>query len=136
MLKQKNKDVCRVVCFNKKLVGSLKTGMPQPAFIDKVAGIFSIVGDKTRVKILFILSGEKELCVCDIANTLGLTISATSHQLRKLRDRGVVKYRNDGNMVYYTLEDKHIEELLIDAFKHVRTLMPDIKKTIKHGIQA
>ena len=123
MPKQKNKDVCRVVCFNKKLVGSLKAGMPQPASIDKVAGIFSIVGDKTRVRILFILSKGKELCVCDIANTLGLTISATSHQLRKLRDRGVVRYRNDGNMVYYTLDDKHVEGLLKDAFKHVRDML-------------
>ena len=123
MLKQKNKDVCRVICFNKKLVGSLKARMPQPASIEKVADIFSILGDKTRVRILFILSGEKELCVCDIANTLGLTISATSHQLRKLRDRGAVKYRNDGNMVYYTLDDKHIEGLLADAFKHVKGML-------------
>lgn len=123
MPKQKNKDVCKVICFNKKMVRSLKAGMPLPASIDKVAGIFSIVGDKTRVRILFILSKGKELCVCDIANTLGLTISATSHQLRKLRDRGVVKHRNDGNMVYYTLDDQHIEGLLIDAFKHVRGLV-------------
>ncbi len=76
------------------------------------------MADKTRVKIVFALSKEKELCVCDIANIVGLTISATSHQLRKLRDKNVVKFRNDGNMVYYSLDDKYVGNLLIDAFKH------------------
>lgn len=120
MSKEKNKDTCNVVCFKKELVSKVKRILPSSLKIEKVADIFSILGDKTRVKIVYALSKEKELCVCDIANILELTISATSHQLRKLRDKGVVKFRNDGNMVYYSLNDKYMENLLIDVFKYVR----------------
>ncbi|MFH1515058.1 MAG: metalloregulator ArsR/SmtB family transcription factor [bacterium] len=119
MTKDKKKDTCNVVCFKDELVTKIKGMMPSDKSIRDVADTFSILGDKTRVKIVFALSKETELCVCDIANILGLTISATSHQLRKLRDKGVVKFENDGNMVYYSLDDRYIEELLNDAFKQV-----------------
>jgi len=116
----KSKGTCNVICFNKEMVSKLKRMMPSSLEIEEAADIFSILGDKTRVKIVFALSKEKELCVCDIANILGLTISAASHQLRKLRDKKVVKFRNDGNMVYYSLGDKYVENLLNDVFKHVQ----------------
>lgn len=116
----RNKDTCNVICFNKGLVSKIKKTMPAFLDIEEVAQTFSILGDKTRVKIVFALLKEKELCVCDIANVLGLTISATSHQLRKLRDKKVVKFRNDGNMVYYSLDDRYVGNLLIDAFKHAQ----------------
>lgn len=116
----KNQDTCNVVCFNKELVSKLKRMMPDGFHIEEVADMFSLLGDKTRIKIVFALSKEKELCVCDIANILGLTISAVSHQLRKLKDKKVVKFRNDGNMVYYSLVDRYIENLLSDVFKHVK----------------
>lgn len=113
------KDTCNVVCVNEKLVAKLKGMLPPYKVIAEAADIFSVLGDPTRIKIIFTLSRQKELCVCDIANILGLTISAASHQLRKLRDKQAVKFRNDGNMVYYSLADKYIENLLSDALKHV-----------------
>ena len=118
----RNKDTCNVVCFNKQLVLKLKSMIPAGFHIEEVAEMFSLLGDKTRIKIVFALSKEKELCVCDIANVLGLTISATSHQLRKLKDKKVVKYRNDRNMVYYFLVDRYIENLLSDVFKHLEKM--------------
>jgi len=117
--KDKENDTCDVVCFKEELVTKIKGMIPTDNRIMRVADTFSILGDKTRVKIVFALSLEKELCVCDIANILGLTISATSHQLRKLRDKRIVSFKNDGNMVYYSLDDKYMEELLDDAFKHI-----------------
>ena len=118
----RNKDTCNVVCFHKQLVSKLKRMIPAGFHIEEVAEMFSLLGDKTRIKIVFALSKEKELCVCDIANILGLTISATSHQLRKLKDKKVVKYRNDGNMAYYFLVDRYIENLLSDVFKHLEKM--------------
>ena len=113
------KDTCNVVCVNKTLVAKVKKALPQRRAIGETADMFSVLGDPTRIKIIFSLSQEKELCVCDIANILGLTVSAASHQLRKLRDARAVTYRNDGNMVYYSLADKYVEALLCDALKHV-----------------
>ena len=78
-----------------------------------------MLGDPTRIELIFSLSRAKELCVCDIANILGLTVCAASHQLRRLRDARAVTCRNDGNMVYYALADKYVEALLCDALKHV-----------------
>ncbi len=121
MITDEKKDTCNVVCFKKELVAKIKGIMPPDEGIREVADAFSMLADKTRIKIVFALSKEAELCVCDIANILGLTISATSHQLRKLRDKGIVKFRNDGNMVYYSLDDKYLEEMLSDAFKHVES---------------
>ncbi len=113
------KDTCNVVCVNEKLVAKLKKKLPPYKVIGEAEDIFSVLGDATRIKILFALSQEKELCVCDIANILGLTVSAASHQLRTLRSARTVTYRNAGNMVYYSLADKYVEALLCDALKHV-----------------
>ncbi len=113
------KDTCNVVCVNKTVVARVKKALPRGGAIGEAADIFSVLGDPTRIKIIFSLSREKELCVCDIANILGLTVSAASHQLRKLRDARAVTYRTDGNMVYYSLADKYVEDLLSDALKHV-----------------
>lgn len=113
------KDVCDVSCVNAKLVARLRRLLPHPFILREAADTFSVLGDTTRLKIIFALSREKELCVCDIANMLGLTISAASHQLRKLRDRGTVSYRNDGKMVYYSIADGYIERLLAGALVHV-----------------
>ena len=123
-----NKDTCNVVCINEKLVNRLKAQLPVTADIEGSAGIFSLLGDATRIKIVFSLSKEKELCVCDIANILGLTISAASHQLRKLRDKDVVKFRNDGKMVYYSLADRYIADLMNDVFRQ----SADRKKELVH----
>lgn len=113
------KDTCNVVCVNKTLVARAKKALPQGREIGEAAAMFSVLGDPTRIKIIFSLSREKELCVCDIANILGLTVSAASHQLRKLRDARAVTYRNDGTMVYYSLADKYVQALLSDALGHV-----------------
>lgn len=123
-----NKDTCNVVCINEKTVNRLKAQLPTADDIEDSAGIFSMLGDATRIKIVFSLSKLKELCVCDIANILGLTISAASHQLRKLRDNDVVKFRNDGKMVYYSLADGYMADLMNDVFRHGA----DRKKELVH----
>ena len=86
--------------------------------VHALANTFRVLGDPTRVKILDALSGG-ELCVCDIASLAGISESAVSHQLRLLRGMRLVRPRRAGRLVYYSLDDQHIIELLRQALTHV-----------------
>lgn len=115
---KKQTDVCELFCYNKAKVNALKREMLPDAKVTKLTDIFKILGDATRAKILLTLS-KGELCVCDIAHVLGLSLSAVSHQLRLLRNLGLVKYRNEGRMAFYTLDNEHIMQLVKEGIKHI-----------------
>lgn len=83
-----------------------------------LAEVFGILADPSRTKILFALSLE-ELCVCDLAGLLGLSVSTVSHHLRLLRTARLVRHRKEGRMVYYHLADDHIVMLMRMALEHV-----------------
>jgi ArsR family transcriptional regulator len=83
-----------------------------------LADTFKALADPTRVRIISILL-HTELCVCDLAATLGMTQSAVSHQLRLMRDMRLVKSRKEGRMVYYALDDEHIRDLFLRGREHV-----------------
>jgi ArsR family transcriptional regulator len=84
----------------------------------RLADIFRALADPTRVRIISILL-HTDLCVCDLAATLGMTQSAISHQLRLMRDLRLVKSRKEGRMVYYALDDEHIRDLFLRGREHV-----------------
>jgi len=84
-----------------------------------LAETFKVLGDVTRVRILDAIS-RTELCVGDIAELLGLSESAVSHQLRLLRDQRLVRPRRDGKMIFYTLDDQHIVRLFEQGLEHVK----------------
>ncbi len=86
--------------------------------IHGLSEIFKVMGDPTRLKIVLALS-RQELCVFDIAELLGVTESAVSHQLRLLRTLRLVRQRKEGRMVYYCLDDEHIEDLVRVARRHI-----------------
>lgn len=79
---------------------------------------FKILSDPTRLKIVLALS-EQELCVYDIAELLGVTESAVSHQLRLLRTLRMVKLRKEGKLAFYSLDDEHVEDLIQEAKRHL-----------------
>ena len=83
-----------------------------------MADFFRILGETTRVKILDALD-KNELCVCDIANVLGMSKSSISHQLGTLRRSGIVKCRKVGKEVFYTLDDEHVKEVFEVAIEHI-----------------
>ena len=84
-----------------------------------VAGLFSVLGDPSRARILHLLSvSAAPLCVCDIALVLGMSVSALSHQLRTLRERGVVQREKVGRIAYYTLVDDHLRRLISLGVAH------------------
>lgn len=84
----------------------------------KLADLFKVFGDPTRIRILFTLS-QSELCVQDIADTLSMTQSAISHQLRILKQAALVKFRRDGKTIYYSLADDHIATIMSQGLEHV-----------------
>ena len=112
-------DICQIKVINEKKVNTVKNQMLDDSVFLNISHIFKILGDKTRVKILHALSKE-ELCVCDISVVLNMTLSAVSHQLRILRDTKLVKYRKEGKIVFYSLDDDHVVQLLKMAAEHVK----------------
>ena len=100
-------------------VAETKAQMPMTETLYELADFFKIFGDSTRVSILFALDGG-ELCVCDIAAALGLTKSAVSHQLKLLRQNGLVKYRKQGKNAFYYLADDHVKDIIEKAIEHIK----------------
>lgn len=115
----KDKDyVCDCDAIHKDLVDMILENIANEELIDKLTTFYKVIGDKTRCKILFILK-QHEMCVCDIAYTLGMSKSLISHQLKLLKDKRIVKYRKVGKEVYYTLDDNHIREVFDIRLKHI-----------------
>ncbi|KLU66811.1 hypothetical protein DEAC_c14790 [Desulfosporosinus acididurans] len=85
---------------------------------EDLAELFKTLADPTRVRIIDALA-EAELCVCDLAELLNLSPSATSHQLRVLRGNKLVKFRREGKMVYYALDDEHVLGLYSQGLEHI-----------------
>lgn len=109
--------VCNVTCFEQEKVAKLKARLfKEERRLPQLAELYKLLGNTTRLKILLALA-QGELCVCDVAHVLNLTVAATSHQLKLLRDQGWLHMRNDGKMVYYRL---HSESLL-------KTLQGDLR---------
>lgn len=92
--------------------------MPLDEVLYDLAELFKVFGDTTRVKILYALF-EAELCVCDMAELLGLTQTAVSHQLRVLKNNKLVKFRREGKNIYYSLSDDHVRRILDQGMEHV-----------------
>ena len=92
--------------------------MPQDEILYDLAELFKVFGDSTRIKILYALF-EAELCVCDMAQLLGLTQTAVSHQLRVLKNNKLVKFRREGKNIFYSLSDNHVRSILGQGMEHV-----------------
>src|SRR5699024_11943074 len=84
----------------------------------EVAKVFKALSDDTRVKIVYVLSLEGELCVCDVANIIESSTATASHHLILLKNLVIATYRKEGKLVYYALDDKHVKQLVEKAFKH------------------
>lgn len=115
---KKNKDTCEIRLINKDKVARARKIMHSDDMINKLSETFKVLGDSTRIRIISALSAE-ELCVCDIAILLNMSDSAISHQLRILRNLRLVKYRKEGKMAFYSLDDKHINKLLKHGLEHI-----------------
>ena len=107
-------DACAIPCFNLELVQEITENLPDEQKIRTAAAFYGALADPTRLRILHALS-KGELCVCDVAHIICLSVSATSHQLRTLRNLNMVNFRNDGRMAYYSLPDNSAALPLIES---------------------
>ena len=95
--------------------------MPDDEHFFDLAEFFSVMGDSTRIKILYLLF-EGEMCVCDISEKLSMSMSAISHQLRVLKNAHLVKFRKNGKSVLYSLDDEHVKIIINMANQHVNEI--------------
>ena len=109
---------CEEPCVHADIIGAVAQKMPPDETLCDLAELFKVFGDSTRVKILYALF-EREMCVCDIAQVLGMSISAISHQLRVLKQARLVKYRREGKTVFYSLSDDHVRSIIDQGIGHV-----------------
>ena len=112
-----SQDVCEISCVNRELVQGVAEVLPNEDLLQGAAEIFKMLADPNRLRLLMALAQE-ELCVCDLAALVDVSDSAVSHQLRLLRTARLVKYRREGKMVYYRLDDAHVERLLQEGLRH------------------
>lgn len=110
-----SKDICDVTKVNEKIVGEVKQQLPD---LTKVVTLFKALADETRLKIAYALTIEEELCVCDVSEIIGSSVATASHHLRFLRDLSLAKSRRKGKLVYYSLADHHVNELVKIAYEH------------------
>lgn len=101
-------------------VERVKASLPADEILYDLAELFKIFGDSTRVKILYALLEEQELCVYDIAALMDVTQSAVSHQLRVLKNSKLVKFRREGKSVLYSLADEHVTGILSQGMEHIQ----------------
>ena len=118
-MKRKNNDICEVTCIHKEAVERVKKEIINNKEVSDLAATFKVMGEPSRVRIIQALS-LSELCVCDLAAVLNMSNSAVSHQLRLLRNLRLVKYRKEGKIVYYSLDDEHIINLFNEGLVHIR----------------
>ena len=114
----KNEFICDCNVIHQELVDKTLKQMAEEDSLNKLAEFFKIVGDTTRVKILYALD-KQELCVCDIANILNMSKSSISHQLGTLRRSGIVKCKRIGREVFYMLDDEHVKQVFEIGMEHI-----------------
>lgn len=112
-------DTCEQLCEHPQLICIARQEALPEGEAQQVADVFKLLGDTTRVKMLHALA-KRELCVCDLAAVVEMGQSAVSHQLRLLRNARLVKYRKEGKMAWYSLDDTHIELLLSQCVEHIK----------------
>ncbi len=111
-------ESCSCSTIHQDIVDKVKEHIPGEEILYDLSDFFKVLGDATRIKILCVLF-QSEMCVCDIAELLKMTQSAISHQLRVLKQARLVKYRKEGKVVYYSLDDDHVKSIFDQGLIHV-----------------
>ena len=114
----KNIPLCEQDDVHSEVVEMVKGQMLPDSEVTGLSGLFKILGDPTRIRIMWALE-QSEMCVCDLSSALGMTKSAVSHQLNTLRQGKLVKYRREGKNVYYSLDDGHVNSIIEIAREHI-----------------
>lgn len=109
---------CGYMHLHEDVIRRVNQEMPEEETLFDLAELFKVFGDSTRIRILYVLF-QSEMCVCDIAQLLGMTQSAISHQLQTLKKSKLVKYRRQGKTVFYSLADAHVRTIIGQGMEHI-----------------
>ncbi|MBQ2603738.1 MAG: metalloregulator ArsR/SmtB family transcription factor [Acutalibacteraceae bacterium] len=120
-----NEPICSLEFIHNDTVESTKSKLLSMDKYIELAALFKLFGDPTRVRILHALE-QNELCVCDIASLLGLTKSAVSHQLKDLKLADLVKFRKEGQTVFYSLADSHVKTIIDIGYEHITENLKEV----------
>ena len=112
-------ELCESEVIHEEAVAEVRGKLSDAEEYTQLASLLKLFGDPTRVRLLHALELH-ELCVCDLAALLGVTKSAVSHQLKMLRLANLVRFRREGQVVYYSLADDHVRAILEMGFEHIR----------------
>ena len=112
-------ETCMIKGIHRDILNAVRRKMPHSVSVYELADLFKLFGDSTRLGIIWALS-ESEMCVCDLCVLLKMNQPAVSHQLKNLKLARIVKARREGKIVYYSLEDEHIRDLLNLGMEHIR----------------
>ncbi|WP_172200789.1 ArsR/SmtB family transcription factor [Saccharibacillus qingshengii] len=118
----KNQDTCEIFCYDEDKVNRVRERLSKNDFQD-MAQIFKVLADHTRLKVAYALCDEDELCVCDVANIIGSTMATASHHLRLLRNMDIANYRKEGKLVFYSLEDEQLKQMIRLAIEHQKEVV-------------
>lgn len=113
-------DSCATKAVDPERVAAVRSRLPEPNEVARLAELFKMLGDPTRTRLLCALLEGGELCVCDLAESVGVPESSVSHALRLLRTAGIVRNRRDGRMIFYSLDDAHVRMLIDLSLEHLR----------------
>lgn len=111
-------EKCEVTIIHEDVVNRVKKLMPEENKLVATAELLRVFGDPTRIKIICALMKE-EMCVCDLSALLDVSQSAVSHQLKTLKQTRLVKYRREGKVIYYSLDDEHVGKIFEAGYEHV-----------------
>ena len=117
-MSNKQAPCCGYMHLHEDVVRRVEAEMPPEEELFDLAELFKVFGDSTRIRILYVLF-EAEMCVCDLAQLLGMTQSAISHQLQVLKKSKLVKYRRQGKTVFYSLADAHVRAIIGQGMEHI-----------------
>lgn len=117
-----SEERCEIYCYDEEKVKRVQTSLETVDPVD-TAQLFKALADPTRLKIAYALVQEDELCVCDVANIIDSTLATASHHLRLLRNMGLAKYRKEGKLVFYSLDDDHVRQFVQLAFEHQKEMI-------------
>lgn len=120
-------EQCEVYCYDEQKVNRVQRKLKNVFVVDAVK-MFKALADETRFRIAYALCEEEELCVCDVANIIGSSTATASHHLRLLRNLGLAKYRKEGKLVFYSLDDDHVKQMVRMAQEHAEELNDRVKR--------
>ncbi len=113
-----NTPQCEYLHAHQEVIDRITEKLPSQEYLYDLAELYKVFGDSTRIRLLYVLM-EEELCVCDLAALLNMSLSAVSHQLRILKQARLVKFRKEGKTVFYSLADLHVKTIIAQGMEHI-----------------